>query len=166
MTKTSQYAVGVVTIVLGFVSSGAFANEESGHHELPHHHLAFFAGGGSEQDKNGHQENGFALGIKYEIQFLEKWGVGAGIEHLSGSGTHRSWVAAIPLIFHANENWRLFAGPGFESNEIKDKYLMRVGVAYEISLHRRWSVSPEVLVDFIEGGATTYVLGIAVGYGF
>ena len=166
MTKTSQYAVGVVTIALGFVSSGAFASEGNGHHEYPHQHLALFTGGGSEQDKDGHKENGIALGLKYAIRFSEKWGVGAGVEHLSGSGTHRSWVAAIPLIFHPNENWRLFAGTGFESNEIKDKYLMRVGVAYEISLHQRWSASPEFLVDFIEGGATTYVLGIAVGYGF
>ena len=166
MRNTSLFTVGVAPIVLGFVSSGAFASEGNGHHEYPHQHLALFTGGGSEQDEDGHKENGIALGLKYGIKFSEKWGVGAGVEHLSGSGTHRSWVAAIPLIFHPNENWRLFAGPGFESNEIKDKYLMRVGVAYEISLHQRWSASPEFLVDFIEGGATTYVLGIAVGYGF
>ena len=155
-----------MTILLGSVSSGAFARTETGHDEFPHHHLALFAGGGSEHDKNGHKENGSALGIKYEVQFQGKWGMGAGVERLSGSGTHRSWVVAVPLIFYPNESWRLFAGPGFESNEIKDKYLMRVGVAYEISFHQRWSVSPEALVDFIEGGATTYVLGIAVGYGF
>ncbi len=29
-----------------------------------------------------------------------------------------------------------------------------------------WTASPEILVDFIEGGATTYVLGVAIGYGF
>ena len=166
VTETRLYLVGVVLITLGFFSSVAFASEENGHHGYPHRHLALFAGGGSEHDKNGHKENGFALGIKYEVQFQEKWGVGAGVERLSGSGTHRSWVAAVPLIFYPNENWRLFAGPGFESNEKKDKYLMRVGIAYEISFHQRWSASPEVLVDFIEGGATTYVLGIAVGYSF
>jgi len=166
VTEARLYLVGVVLSALGFLSSLAFASEDNGHHGHPRRHLALFAGGGSEQDKNGHKENGFALGIKYEVQFQEKWGVGAGVERLSGSGTHRSWIAAVPLIFHPNENWRLFAGPGFESNEIKDKYLIRVGVAYEISLSQRWSASPEVLVDFIEGGATTYVLGIAVGYGF
>ena len=166
LMKTSLWKPGVLTILSGFVSTGAVANEESGQHEFPHHHLALFVGGGIEKDKNGHEESGVAFGFKYELQFQEKWGVGAAIERLSGSGTHRSWVVAIPLILNPSENWRLFAGPGFESNETKDKYLTRVGVAYEISFHQRWFASPEVLVDFIEGGATTYVLGIAVGYGF
>ena len=43
---------------------------------------------------------------------------------------------------------------------------MRFGIAYEIALNERWSTYPEFMVDFIEGGAKTYVLGIAVGYGF
>lgn len=59
-----------------------------------------------------------------------------------------------------------FSGPGFESHSEKDKFLMRFGVAYEISLNERWSVSPEILIDFIEGGAKTYVLGMAAVYGF
>jgi hypothetical protein len=35
-----------------------------------------------------------------------------------------------------------------------------------ISFHQRWSASPEFLIDLIEGGATTYVFGVAIGYGF
>ncbi len=72
----------------------------------------------------------------------------------------------IPVSFHATENWRLFAGPGFESHSEKNKFLMRFGIGYEISLNESWSASPEILVDFIEGGANTYVIGVAVGYGF
>ena len=166
MTKTSQYRVGVVLIALSFLSSVAIASEDDGHHKLPHHHLALFAGGGFERDDHGHEEDGTALGVKYDIQFHEKWSIGAAVERLYGGGQHRSWVAVIPVSFHATENWRLFAGPGFESNEKKDKYLVRAGLAYEFSFHEHWSVSPEVMVDFIEGGAKTYVLGIAVGYGF
>ena len=59
-----------------------------------------------------------------------------------------------------------FSGPGFESNSEKDNFLIRFGIAYEIIFNERWSASPEILVDFIEGGAKTYLLGIAVGYGF
>lgn len=166
MAKTSQYLICVVLVALSLFRSVADASEENGHHEYPHHHVALFAGAGFERDDHGHEEDGAALGLEYEIQWNEKWGIGTDVERLFGDGQNRSWVVVIPISFHATESWRLFAGPGFESNEVKDKYLMRAGIAYEISFHQRWSASPEILVDFIEGGATTYVLGIAVGYGF
>jgi len=154
--------------MLGFVSPVAYSSDEVGHHEYPHHHLALFAGGGFERDENSHEENGYALGLKYEMQFGEKWGAGLDVEYLGGDSTHRSWATAIPLSYHLNESWRLFAGPGVELDNEKenDKFLMRVGASYEISIHQRWSLSPEFVVDFVEGGAKTYVLGIAVGYGF
>lgn len=166
MTKTSQYRVGIVLIVLAFLSSVSDASEEDGHHEYPHQHIALFVGAGLERDDHGHEEDGAALGLEYELQWNDKWGLGADVERLFGDGKHRSWVAVFPLSFHATESWRLFAGPGFESNSNKNKFLLRAGIAYEISFHQRWSASPEFLVDFIEGGAKTYVIGIAVGYGF
>jgi hypothetical protein len=165
MTRASLFVPGVLTVLLSLVCCGAFASEESGHHQFPHHHVAIFAGAGLERDGD-HEENGSALGLEYEVQWNEHWGVGVDAEKLFGDDQHRSWVAVIPVSFHATENWRLFAGPGFESNSKKDKYLVRFGIAYEISLNDRWSASPEVLVDFIEGGAKTYVIGVAVGYGF
>lgn len=165
MTKASIFVRGVLTALLGFVCCGAFASEESGHHEYPHHHLAIFAGAGIERDGD-HEEEGSALGLEYEVQLSEKWGIGVDAERLFGSGQHRSWVAVIPVSFHASESWRFFSGPGIESNSKKDKFLMRFGIAYEISLNKHWSASPEFLVDFIEGGAKTTVIGIAVGYGF
>ena len=164
--KTNRYRVGIVIIVLGFASSTTFASEENAHHEFPHHHVALFVGAGIERDDNDHEESGSALGLEYEIQFAEKWGVGLDVEYLSGSGTHRSWVAAIPLSVHLHEKWRLFAGPGMEFAGKEDKYLMRVGIAYEIPFHQRWTASPEILVDFIEGGAKTYAMGVSIGYGF
>jgi len=165
MMSRNYRSVVVLTIMLGFVSAWAVAEEETGHHLYPHQHLAFFAGGGFERDSHSHEENGFSLGVIYELQFREKWGIGAAVEELSGDDLHRSWAVAIPLNYHPNEKWRFFAGPGFETGE-KDKFLIRVGIAYEYSLNDRWSASPEFLVDFIEGGAKTYVLGIAIGYGF
>jgi len=166
MMQIKQAEFFAVLLMLGLFGSTAYASDEEQHHEFPHHHLALFAGFGFEQDGSGHEENGSALGLEYELQFHEKWGIGVDVEHLSGSGTHRSSVIVIPLNFHPNEKWRFFAGPGIESHDPKNKNLVRVGVAYEYSFHQRWSASPEILVDFIEGGATTYVLGIAIGYGF
>jgi hypothetical protein len=159
-------AATVATIMLGFTSFAAAADEEVAHHEYPHHHAALFVGAGIERDKNGHEESASAFGIEYEIQVSEKWGVGFDYEKLSTGDTHRSWVAVVPISYHLSEKWRLFAGPGKESGEKDDRLLVRFGVGYEIPFSERWTASPEVLVDFIEGGATTFVLGIAVGYGF
>jgi hypothetical protein len=153
-------------IMLGFASSAAFSEEDVGHHKYPHHHLALFAGGGFERDKNGHEEHGAALGLEYEIRYSEKWGAGVDFEILSGGDTHRSSVLAVPVSYHPNEKWRLFAGPGIEFGEKHDKYLARFGVGYEIHVKGRWVLSPEIIADFVEGGATTYVLGVAIGYGF
>ena len=166
MMQIKQAEFFAVLLMLGFASSTAYPNDEVEHHEFPHHHLALFAGVGFEQDGSGHKENGSAFGLEYELQFHEKWGIGVDVERLFGSGTHRSSVIVIPLNFHPNEEWRFFAGPGIESHDDKNKNLMRVGIAYEFSFHQRWSASPEILVDFVEGGATTYVVGIAIGYGF
>ena len=146
-----------------FLLSGVANADQSEHH--PRHHLAIFVGGGVEKE-HGHSESGYALGLEYELRFHLKWGIGVDLEKLFGDDTNRSEVIALPLSFHPSESWRIFAGPGFESHSEKDKYLMRFGIAYEITLNERWSASPEILVDFIEGGAKTYVLGIAVGYGF
>jgi hypothetical protein len=159
-------AAAVSTIMLGFTAVDASANEEVAHHEYPHHHVALFVGAGTEHDEKGHEENGSALGIEYEIQFSNKWGVGFDFEKIYASEANRSSVVAVPLSYHLNEKWRLFAGPGKEFRDKEDKFLARFGVAYEIPFHERWTASPEFLVDFIEGGATTVIIGIAVGYGF
>lgn len=156
--------VRVAAVMLSVASPAAFA-EEAGHHALPHHHLAGFVGYGIERDSHNHGENGGALGLEYEVQFSESWGLGLDVEKLFGD-THRSWVAVIPLSFHANERWRFFGGPGWEFGDDHTKNLLRLGVAYEIPLQQRWTVSPEFLVDFLEGGANTYVFGIAIGHGF
>jgi hypothetical protein len=156
----------VSTIMLGFAFSSASSNEEVAHHKFPHHHLALFVGGGFERDKKDHEESGTALGLEYEVQFSDRWGVGVDVESLSGSGTHRSSVMAVPVSYHPNEKWRLFAGPGMEFGDKHDKFLARFGIGYEIPFQERWTASPEFMVDFVEGGATTYVLGIAIGFGF
>jgi len=146
-----------------FLLSGVANADQSEHH--PRHHLAVFVGGGVEKG-HGHSESGYALGLEYELRFHLKWGIGVDLEKLFGDDTNRSKVIALPLSFHPSEKWRLFTGPGMEFDSKENKYLMRVGVAYEIPFHRRWTASPEILVDFIEGGTRTYVLGFSIGYGF
>ncbi len=133
--------------------------------DLPHQHLAVFAGLGTES-KPGHEDaNGFAVGIEYEFRFHEKWGVGAVVEGL-GQDTIRNALVVLPVSFHPGGHWRIIAGPGMEFTPKKDKFAVRLGVGYEIPLAGHWSLSPEVFLDLFETGENTWVGGLALGYGF
>jgi len=165
MMRIRRAVVYAMLLMLGFFGSSAYASDEEQHHDYPRHHLSFFVGGNYERDDNGHEENGHALGVIYELRFREKWGIGAAIEELYSDNHHRARALAIPVSYHKNEKWRFFAGPGHETGH-EDNFFMRVGISREFELNQRWTTSPEFLVDFIEGGARTFVLGISVGYAF
>ncbi len=160
-----KFICGTVAVLLGLAGSNCLADEAAGHHTLPHNHIAFFAGIGFENDGKDHEESGTAVGLEYELQYHEKWGLGFDLEKLFGSDAKRSWVAAFPISYHPNEQWRFFSGPGLESGD-HEKFLLRFGVGYEIPFAGKWIASPEFVLDMIEGGAVTAVLGVSVGFGF
>ncbi len=132
------------------------------HHALPHHHLALVIGAVTES-KEGHQdEHGLAVGIEYEFRFHERWGVGVAVERLSGDHLDAT-VVVLPASMHPSGGLRLMAGPGVEFAEEDDHWLWRLGAGYEFETGGPWTVAPEVVVDFISGGGTTWVAGLAVG---
>ena len=133
---------------------------------VPHHHVAVFVGAGVETKRDGRErEVGIALGGEYEFRFHEKWGIGGVIEGL-GKDTLRDVVIAAPVSFHPVSGWRLFAGPGYEFTAREDKTLLRIGIGYEFHLRGDWTLSPEIVGDFISGGAQTWLGGVAIGYEF
>jgi len=138
---------------------------DTGHGDLPRHHVGLFVGAGVETKRTGEDESAFAIGGVYEYRFHEKWGIGAAVEGL-GSDTIRDLVIAVPVSFHPSGGWRLFAGPGYEFTEKHNNPLLRVGVGYAFHLREHWSISPEIVGDFISGGAQTWLVGVALGYGF
>ncbi len=138
------------------------AGEES---DLPHHHLAFFAGLGVESKPGREDEPGFALGGEYELRFHKNWGVGGVVEFL-GQDTVRNLVLMFPVSLHPGGAWRFMLGPGVEFTPSKDKFAVRLGVGYEFHLPSHWSLAPEFFVDLIETGENTWVTGVALGYEF
>jgi len=153
----------MIYLCMGWMPSLVLA---AGNVSVPHHHAAVFIGAGTDTKRDGHErEVGIALGGEYEFRFHEKWGIGGVLEGL-GEDTLRDVVIAVPVSFHPAAGWRLFAGPGYEITEKKDKALLRVGVGYEFHLQGHWTLSPEIVGDFIEGGAQTWLGGIAISYEF
>lgn len=155
-------AVGILTL-----PSCIFAAEGEEHH-LPHNHVALIIGTAMERH-DGHEEDGGLLGLEYERQYSEKWGIGGIFEQEAfGGRTNRHAILAIPVSYHVNKHWRLFMAPGIEFRKFgdPDKALLRLGTGYEFNLSSHLTIAPEFQVDFVAGGARVYVFALAFGYGF
>ena len=133
--------------------------------DLPHHHLALFAGYATETKPGREDANGYALGLEWELRFHEKWGVGAVMEFL-GQDTVRNVLVVVPISFHPGGHWRLVFGPGIEFTPKKDKFAFRLGVGYGIPIGGHWSLAPELFVDLIDSGENTWVAGLAIAKEF
>lgn len=157
-----------VVFSLAFISNVSFAADDDGHH-LPHNHIALVMAAAFEEQADGHRETGNILGLEYVRQQTEHWGWGAALEMEAFGDKHdRLGVLVVPVSYFPNEHWRLLAGPGIEFHERgeKDHALFRIGAGYEFKLGEHFTLSPEAVIDFVEGGTTVYVLGFALGYGF
>jgi hypothetical protein len=160
----TRYEIGLlVALATGLITATSGALAEEGH-SLPHSHLALFVGAGQESH-HGTSHSEKATGFEYEFRFEEKWGIGAVLESVQVNH-HTNTVLVVPFSFHPGGNWRLFAGAGYEFTKKKDKLLIRLGGGYEFHLNDHWTIAPEIVLDSVEGGANSYLLGIAIGYGF
>lgn len=148
------------------LAPSALKAAEDQHHGAHRNHVALFLGGGVEtkRDEPEH-DKGLAVGLLYEYRFREKWGIEGVFETLGGE-TIREITVAVPVVLHPHKGWRLFAGPGYEFTEKKNKWLFRLGGGYEFHLSGNWTLAPELVADFIETGAIVWLGGIAIGYGF
>ena len=75
-------------------------------------------------------------------------------------------VLRVPVSFHPGAGWRLFAGPGYEWAEKKNHWMLRTGFGYEFHLSGQWTLAPEFIVDWIDGGSVTLITGVGIGYQF
>ena len=163
ITKMSAIYLTGVLFFAAIFPNPTWAAE--GKDSLPNNNLALFLGLAAETQRDTPDENTFAVGLEYEMRFREHWGIGARVEFL-GHDTIRDAVVVMPVCFHPKGHWRVFAGPGAELTSREDKFLVRIGVGYEIPLVGHWRLAPEVMGDFIDGGAITWTGGLAIGYEF
>ena len=143
---------GVAAAVL-FLLSPPSAAETPGQHigHFPGHVLGVFIGDTFEERREG-----VTLGLEYEYRASERFGVGFIAEHVSGDLDLNVFV--VPFALHHGP-WKLYTGPGLETGHHGDKAMLRVGVEYGFHLNR-FEISPQVDVDFVEGGETLFVIGV------
>ena len=157
-------AILLATLLSFSFNANAQVMDDTPDAEIPHSVIAVSVGYALER-KRGKDEEAGAIGLEYAYRFAEHWAVGGVIEGLGADVIRDVSVAAL-ISFHPAGHWRLFAGPGYEFTEQHDELLFRVGLGYEFSIGNHWILAPEAVVDLIESGKRTYILGLALGREF
>ena len=101
--------------------------------------------------------------VSYERRLSSLLGVGGAYEYAAGD--FDKWSIGVPLFIHPYKGLRFQLAPGLEHKKGEDKFLFRIGAAYEITLSDRWMLIPEIAVDFVDGDEAV-VYGLAFGFGF
>jgi hypothetical protein len=111
----------------------------------------------------GEEAAAFTLGADYERRLGGPFGVGVLVERAFGDA--RFFLAAAGLFWHPLRHVRLDVAPGIEWGADETLFVLRIGADYDVELTERWSIGPNVNLDFVSG-RTVWVLGAEVGYSF
>ena len=117
--------------------------------------------GGVTQDGS---DTGASFGLEYEYRIRQLWGIGGLAEYAGGD--FDSWVIGVPVFIHPYAGWFVTLVPGVEFEDSESSFLFRAGMGYDFDLWPRWSLSPEINADFVEGGDTKLVYGLSLSYAF
>lgn len=121
------------------------------------HTIALFLG-----DTYVDGENGFTLGLDYEYRFTRRFGIGGMVDYVFGD--FRSFVAGVPIFFHATDRLKFELAAGVEHADGDNLALVRLGVGYG------FPVGPVVLLpylaaDFVDS-ENAYIAGLGIEWGF
>jgi hypothetical protein len=124
-------------------------------------HLALFVGGTAVDETVR-----FTLGVDYERQLSERFGVGALADWALG-GEGREFIFAVAGFYHPTPRIRLDLAPGLQRDALEgeSEWVVRVGADYEFELRSGWNLSPNVNLD-IGPEESLLVFGIEIGRRF
>lgn len=166
----------IFALSLSLAASADEAHEEAAH-DFHRHHVALIVGGAEGEDS----KSGFSLGADYEYRFNELLGLGGLVEYTGGDFDHV--LLLVPVFIHPYKGWLFNVSPGVEIHEEHEEHgeleehgegddndrtadwVVRVGVAYQFHVGERYTIGPEVNVDFTEH-ETAFAYGVAFGVGF
>ena len=133
--------------------------------------VELFIGGVTETDESA---TGLGVGLGYVRHLSTMWGLGVSGE-LSNTDVSRDWVIIIPVYFYPTGGLVLWTGPLIEGSEDvpedggdserSTNLGVRLGTAWEFEVGERFTLSPEVNLDLIDG-SVTWVYGLSFGVGF
>jgi opacity protein-like surface antigen len=147
------------------------------------HHVSLTVGAAD----NGHlDETGFSVGAEYRYALNERFAIGPMLDYTTYDHEETTLLVAALFWRPYAGRFQLFGGPGVEfvnaehqsthvtpvplSSSVKaeddddSEFAWRLGAGYDVPVGKL-SLTPLVSADFIDGH-TTWVYGIALGYGF
>ncbi len=161
---------GTALLLIGFVAP-LHGQEAEGKEEERLNAVEVFLGGVTETDD---WATGFGAGLGYGRRLSSSWGVGVAGE-LSTTDVERAWLLNVPVYFYPAGGLGLKAGPVLEGSdeasedgedsERATNFGVRFGAAWEFEVGERFTLSPEVNLDVVDG-STTWVYGLSFGYRF
>jgi hypothetical protein len=162
---------GLPLLVLSWVAAPLMAQESTEAEQEHRNAVELFIGGVTETDESA---TGLGVGLGYVRHLSTMWGLGVSGE-LSSTDVSRDWVIIIPAYFYPTGGLVLWAGPVIEGSEDVPEdggdsersttLGVRLGTAWEFEVGERFTLSPEVNLDLIDG-SVTWVYGLSFGVGF
>jgi hypothetical protein len=122
--------------------------------------IGLFMGATLEADEEG----AFTIGLDYERRLGAVFGIGVLADKPFGGA--RSSLLLGGLFWHPVRQVRLDVAPGIEINQGEsEEFVLRLGADYDFEIRERWSIAPNVNLDFVDG-RTVWVIGAELGYSF
>jgi hypothetical protein len=161
---------GLALLVLSWVAAPLMAQESTEAEQEHRNAVELFIGGVTETDESA---TGLGVGLGYVRHLSTMWGLGVSAE-LSSTDVSRDWVVIIPVYLYPTGGLVLWTGPAIEGskdmsegggdNERSTNLGVRFGTAWEFEVGERFTLSPEVNLDLIDG-SVTWVYGLSFGVG-
>jgi opacity protein-like surface antigen len=166
----------------GDPAAGKYSGTHGDGHAGHPHHVSLTVGAAD----NGHlDETGLSIGAEYRYALNERFAIGPMLDYTTYD--HETTTLLVAALFWRPHGGRfqLFGGPGIEfveaehhstpvtpvplssaaeADEDDSEFAFRLGAGYDLPLGK-FSLTPLVSADFIDGH-TTWVYGIALGFGF
>jgi len=70
------------------------------------------------------------------------------------------------LIYRLHKGLTIYGGPGVEFEKNENFFVTRLGLEYEIELHRGWDVYPTIFYDMRRNAYDTFSIGVGFGKRF
>lgn len=149
------------------------AAQEAGEEEAEYRNaVELFVGAVTETEESA---SGPGIGIEYQRHLSTRWSLGIEAIEISTTNVSRGFLVVVPLYFNLVGGLGLKAGPGIEGSreepedggegESTTRFAMRFGAGWEFELGKRFTLTPEVNMDVIEGNLT-WVYGLSFGVEF
>jgi hypothetical protein len=168
MSHSTRPLRSLLLLALVLVPGGAMAQAKETTQDLEYpepayegkddrHGISVFLG-----DTYSDGENGFTLGLGYEYRFTRRIGIGGMVDYVGRD--FRSFVAGIPISFHATQRLEFELAAGVEYADGDYHALVRLGVGYGFPVGPV-ALAPMVAADFVDS-ETVYLAGLSVEWEF